>query len=104
MKKDNVPDIKHTPEPTGNAKKGIQAAQNGTGVPPVDFSSTADEDKADGPKGDVQNARIDPVGPASPLRGGVRAPCTFGHPASARDGHLRNSGHASAHRIGSRKK
>ncbi len=24
----------------------------------------------------------------------------FGHPASARDGHLRNSGHSSAHRIG----
>jgi hypothetical protein len=27
----------------------------------------------------------------------------FGHPASARDGHLRNSGHSSAHRLGKKK-
>lgn len=27
----------------------------------------------------------------------------FGHPASARDGHLRNSGHSGAHQIGKRK-
>ena len=27
----------------------------------------------------------------------------FGHPTSARDGHLRNSGHGGAHRIGKRK-
>lgn len=27
----------------------------------------------------------------------------FGHPVSARDGHLRNSGHSGAHRIGKKK-
>ena len=54
----------------------------------------ADEDKSEGPKhrpgiGAFSNA--------------PKAAHGFGHPPSARDGHLRNSGHSGAHQIGRKK-
>lgn len=59
------------------------------------------EDKKDGGK-EVDHPAGYKAGIAA-FQNSPKASHGFGHPTSAREGHLRNSGHSQAHRIGKRK-
>jgi hypothetical protein len=58
----------------------------------------AEDSKADKPAANESYKRGTPAFSNSP-----KTAHGFGHPSSARDGHLRNSGHPQAHRLGKKK-
>lgn len=74
-------------------KAALKDAQAGIPVAEKDFSPKAREALASGTPG--------PLGPKEPPP--KREAHNYGHPAHARDGKLRTSGHSGAHRIGKKK-
>lgn len=86
-------------------KAALKTAQSGTPVAESDFSPKAKEELAAGGDPDkgsmaTTNKLPMPAGNSAPVG---KVAHGFGHPAHAKDGHLRNSGHGSAHRIGKKK-
>lgn len=88
-------------KPTAEGKAALAVAQTGTDVPERDFSSKATQAKAAGPQTDT--APWPGKGPSTPPTSSGRMSHGYGHPAPARDGCLRTSGHSGAHRIGKKK-